>query len=493
MIEFNLPWIEAAILVPLVGAAWVAQLHDPDRIRRHSLVLSLIALACAVGAFVDFTLLETFEAHDHWDLLERMTGSSWLLLDELSAPLLPLTALLFALTILATLRTAVRRFSFASTLVSESIALATLASRSPWLVVSLLVVGTLPPLVDQLKKRRSVRVYATYMGLCSGLLVAGLALGRHSDHANLAVTLMAVGVLVRCGAVPFHGWVSDQFERGSFGTAILYSAPMLGVYGMMRLVVPSAPPWLLNVIAGIAVFTTAYAAAMALVQTDARRFFSFIFIGQSALVLIGLDIATPVGLTGALSVWLSVALSLTGLGLTLRCVEARTGRLSLTEYHGLYGQVPMLASFFLLTGLATIGFPGTIGFVGAELLLEGALDLSPWVGAALVSAAALNSLALLQAYFRIFTGAEPTGTINLHIRPSERVAVLVLTLLILGGGLYPQPGISSRYHAAKELISHRDQALRSVEPPTQELALPTPSPSFLHASQVGGKTPESQR
>jgi formate hydrogenlyase subunit 3/multisubunit Na+/H+ antiporter MnhD subunit len=112
---------------------------------------------------------------------------------------------------------------------------------------------------------------------------------------------------------------------------------------------------------------------------------------------------------------------------------------------------------FLLTGLASIGFPGTIGFIGMELLVEGAVDVYPLVGLAVVVAAALNSIAILRAYFRIFTGRKFETSVMLRSRPSERFAVTVLTILVLGGGLWPQPGVASRHHAAMELMDHRDR------------------------------------
>ena len=483
--ELQLPWMELAVALPLLGALWVSRLGDSGRVRRHSIVIATLAFVCAAGAFLEFIGLEASAARGPSGLSEAFFGAQVFVIDELSAPLLPLTALLFALTILATLRTAVRRFSFASALVTESLVLGALASRTPWLVVALLVLGALPALLEQRRKGRSTRIYLLHMGAFSLLLVAGQVVAwlapEQSGVPTAAVVLSTLGLLIRCGVFPFHGWVTDQFERGSFGTAILNATPMLGVYGMLRLVVPVAPAWVLDATAGVAIVTATYAASMTLVQRDVRRFFSFVFIGHSALVLVGLDLATPVGLTGALSTWLAVGLSLTGFGLTLRCIEARTGRLSLTEYHGLFPHVPVLAAFFLLTGLASIGFPGTIGFVGLELLFEGALDVSAVVGGLLVLAAALNGLAVLFVYFRIFTGRDPGGTIDLRIRPAERVAVLILTILILGGGVYPQPGISSRYHAATELISIREQA--GLEPAQRTASsadpLSTPEPRLI--------------
>jgi|GEM_PF-4949397 len=62
------------------------------------------------------------------------------------------------------------------------------------------------------------------------------------------------------------------------------------------------------------------------------------------------ETATTEAWAGALSVWFATSLSLAGFGLTLRSIESRFGRLSLTDYHGLYEHMPNLAVLFLLTG-----------------------------------------------------------------------------------------------------------------------------------------------
>lgn len=461
MRELHLPWLELAVLVPVVGALWTSRVRDPDRARRWSLVFSGLALLLATGAWQDFVELRTFQAHDRWDVVQRLFHEDVLVIDELSAPLLPLSALLYFLTVLATLRTKVRRFSFSITLASEARLLALLSCKLPWAIVLLLVVGTLAPFIELRRRRKPTRVYVLHMAAFAVLLIAGQSLVDLSDPSGgialAGVLLLALAMLLRNGVVPVHCWMTDLFEHASFGTALLFVTPMIGAYGAMRLVVPVAPEWVLDAIALLSLVTAVYAAGMALVQRETRRFFTYLFLSNSSLVLVGLELATPLGLTGALCVWLSVSLSLTGFGLTLRCVEARTGRLTLGEYHGLYEHLPMLAIFFLLTGLASIGFPGTIGFVGMELLVEGAVQASSYIGALVVVAAALNGLAIMHIYFRLFTGRTRAGTIDLRARLPERVAVLVLTVLILGGGLWPQTGVASRYHAAVELVSSRAQ------------------------------------
>src|SRR5262249_54082089 len=162
-------------------------------------------------------------------------------------------------------------------------------------------------------------------------------------------------------------------------------------------------------------------------------------------VLVGMDTIEPIGLTGGLCVWLSVSLALGGLGLTLRALEARHGRLSLSTFHGLAEYTPTLPVCFLLTGLASVGFPGTFGFLGSEMLVDGAVEEYPYIGVAVVIVSALNGIAVLKAYFLLFSGTKHVSSVPLVIGWRERFVVLTVALLILAGGIYPQPAIASRH------------------------------------------------
>lgn len=501
----HFPWLELCILVPAIGSLRVRFVRDPEIARRRSLVVCGLTLACSIGAWLDFGLLQAREAHAPWNPLSRLLGLDLLVIDELSAPLLPLAALLYLLTHLATLRTKVREFSFARSLGSEAILLATFACKVPWGVVALLAAGAIPPYLELRKARKPTRVYLVYMSLFIALLFLGQMLLRMTSGGGLlavvAVALLTAAVLLRSGIAPVHCWMTDLFEHASFGTALLHVTPMVGAYGVARLVLPVAPLWILTAVSLASLVTAVYAAGMALVQTEARRFFCYLFLSHSSLVLVGLETATPIGLTGALCLWLSVSLSLTGFGLVMRSVEARTGRISLLDFHGLYPHIPSLAALFLLTGLASIGFPGTAGFVGLELLVEGALQALPIVGAFVVIVAALNGLAVMHAYFRIFTGKSHATSIDLRTRPAERLAVLVLTALIVGGGLVPQPGVDTRYRAAVVLAQARTRS--GLDEPRHEFEHPltagesetvhgTDGPSDLALNNHAQRSPRSR-
>jgi NADH-quinone oxidoreductase subunit M len=487
MTELHLPWLELAIVTPAIGALLIGRLRDPEIVWKRAMIATGATLILTICAWRDFDALQTVEAHDRWNAVAMLFGDNAIVIDEISAPLITLTALLYFVVMLATLKTKVRRFPFSLTLVSLALVLALLSCRAPWGIIGLLAAQLFPLWLELRARGRSTRVFTFHMLLFLGLLLAGWTMierqGLSSGANTVAIGMLAAAVLIRSGVVPTHCWMTDLFENATLGTALLFVTPMSGAYTAVRLVLPIAPDWALHGIAILSLVTAVYAAGMALVQNEARRLFCFLFLSNASLVLVGLEVANATSLTGGLAIWLSVGISMVGLGLTLRAVEARRGRVSLAEYHGLYEHMPSLAVFFLLTGLASIGFPGTVGFVGGELLVEGAVQLAPLVGIIVVFVAALNGIACMRAYFRLFTGTVHTSSVSLEARWPEKVAVLTMTVLILGGGLFPQPGVSSRYRAALEILAQRRETKMNEDATEPAVVAVARTESESHISQ----------
>lgn len=456
----HLPWLELAVAITLFGSPFVSRLRNPNRAYQWGLVFTGLAFACTLLAWFAFATGVTPEMLRVWSFQPSLFGRQVLALDELNAPLIPSIALLHFLAAMATSRKHMRRFSFSWSLAAEAIRLATFSCTEPWTLIGLLSVSTVPPFVELLNRGRPTRLYVIHMALFVILLVLGWSivggpLPAKTPAAWWATLPLLAAILIRCGTVPAHCWLTDWFEHASLGIALLFVAPLTGVYAAVRLLMPVAPDSILTVVGLFALVSAFYAAGMASIQTDARRFFAHLFLSHASLVLIGLELTTDLSLTGSLSLWFSVILSLGGFGLTLRALEARFGRLSLNHYHGLYEHSPTLAVCFLLTGLASVGFPCTIGFIATEMLVDGAVESSISVGIAMIATAALNGIAVMRAYFLLFTGARHISTVSLGIGLRERIAVLTLSLLILGGGLYPQPGVTSRERAAEAILRER--------------------------------------
>lgn len=460
--DLHLPWLELSIFTPLIAACVCIWLRNQQQTQRVALIASVLTAGFTIGEWIDFSTLESFAAQDRGSLFRLLLGHEPLVVDELTAPLLPMVAILFVLTISATMRSKASRFFFGLTMVSEAIILATLSCSIPWVLGGLLLVSVIPPWLEIRARGHSTRMFSLYMFSHVLLLAAGLgvlAFGNPSGWvANVAASLLLLSSLIRAGVFPAHSWIVDLFDKATFGTALLFVAPMTGAYVVMRLVLPVVPVWALHGVAVLSLLTSVYAAGLALVQTDARRLFAFLLLSHSSLVLVGLELANLVGMTGALCIWLANGISLTGFALTIRSVEARIGRVSLEHYHGLFDHMPHIGAMFLLTGLASIGFPGSLAFFGMELLIEGTAEVYPIVGTIVVLTAVLNGITVLHAYFRIFTGTRHVATIPLNARPAERFALLSLSLIVLAAGLWPGTAVTSRHHAAEMLLKFRQQS-----------------------------------
>jgi NADH-quinone oxidoreductase subunit M len=179
---------------------------------------------------------------------------------------------------------------------------------------------------------------------------------------------------------------------------------------------------------------------------------------QSALVMAGLDCTSASALAGGLLVWLSAGLAFAGLARTVLVLEARRGRLDLTTYHGGYERMPVLAISFLAMGLACTGFPGTLGFVGQELLVEGAIDAFPVMGFAVPIASALTGLAVIRMYFSLFCGRpDPPALADVRLSLTRREAWTfgALVIALIAFGIVPRPLVDSRFAASDEILRLR--------------------------------------
>ncbi len=394
-------------------------------------------------------------------------GYATLRIDELSALVLPLGALVLWAVLAVAPRSCAGPATLGRTLLGGAAALALFSTDHPALLAVLWVAAVLPAGLDlagRPETRPAARVFRAYMvpGALAFAAGAVVLLVAPPTAAPVALGLVLVGVMVRKGVVPLHSWFPDVFARGSLGPVLALTMPHAGAYAVMRLVVPNvaaADPLELRLLALLALVTAVWGAALGLVQQDPRRALGHLTLSQSALVLAGLTGTAPAALAGGLTMWLSSGLALTGLGLTLCALEARTGPLGLTTFSGHYRETPLLAGLFLIFGLASVGLPGTLGFVSTDLLVSGALGADLRVGILLLLATTLNGVSVLRAFFLLFGGPPPAGedrrrvtiargTTRRDLVPRERLVLSVLLLLLVLGGLFPGAVVRSRATAA---------------------------------------------
>lgn len=405
--------LTATVAVPAIGAA-IARLAPAPAARAVGMTAALLTLAAAIPA-------------------ANTDATGLLRVDDLSALPLLFTALLSAALFLALPRLPGVRGAVPQLLAVEAVTLATFARADAGGIALLWLLG-LAPLWGDLP--RPARAY---------LLVGGLLMGAGALlPPEAGVPLILAAAALRQGIVPLHSWVPALFARAPLPAALLLFVPQVGVYAAARLAGPSP------LLGAAALVTAVYAAGLALVQPEARRAFGWLSVSQASLVLVGIHSGSVAGAVGGLSLWLSGSLALAGFGISLMLLEARRGALGLDRFHGGAGRKPLLAAGFLLLGLCAVGFPGTLGFIGEELLVDGTVGEQPEVGVAVAAAAVLNGILVLRMYFRLFCGAPSAGP-TLPLRPRELGAVVLLTAAVVAAGLWPGPILESRTRAARQI------------------------------------------
>jgi len=460
-------WVAGLVALPalVIGASCLRV--DVERLRRlavaSALAMVLAALVIALSpALRDFSIRSSA-------LTWRPGGEDVIRIDTLSSALLPFAAGLWLLTVAVTPRAALDRRGLRRTALATLLTLTSFLTESAvvLLLLSAAAVWTFLSALADPAQRFQRRVVAVYLGASTLLLAVGVALlvspGVQDTRIETAgMWLIVASALVRKGIVPFHAWVPEVFDRGRLGPAILFNAPQVGAYVTVVLIVPSASPEMLRTIALLALGTAVYGAALALVQRSARRACGYLFMSQSALVMAGLDCTSVTALAGGLLVWLSAGLGFAGLARCVLVLEARRGRLDLTRYHGGYDRMPVLAIAFLAMGLACTGFPGTLGFIGQELLVDGAVDVFPVMGFAVVMASALTGLAVLRMYFSLFCGRSDSVThpsLRLGLKSREAWTFVALVIALIGLGLAPRPLVDARFAASDEILRLRQERL----------------------------------
>jgi NADH-quinone oxidoreductase subunit M len=433
---------------------------------RRLAVISAIAMLLAALVITVSPALREFSIRT--SALTSMPGGEEVVrVDALSVALLPFAAGLWLLTVAVTPRASLDRLGLRRTALATLITLASFLTESAvvLLVLSLVSVWTFLSALADPAHRHQRRVVAVYLGVSTLLFATGVALlvgpgVQNGARETAAMWCIVIAALIRKGIVPFHAWVPEVFDHGRLGPAILFNAPQVGAYMTVVLIVPRASPDMLRLIALLALGTAVYGAALALIQTSARRACGYLFMSQSALVMAGLDCTSVTALAGGLLVWLSAGLAFAGLARCVLVLEARRGRLDLTTYHGGYERMPVLAISFLAMGLACTGFPGTLGFVGQELLVDGAVDVFPVMGFAIVVASALTGLAVLRMYFSLFCGRSEVlahPSLRLGLRPREAWTFVALVTALIGLGLAPRPLVDSRFETSEEILRVRQE------------------------------------
>src|SRR4051812_12302660 len=203
-----------------------------------------------------------------------------------------------------------------------------------------------------------------------------------------------------------------------------------------------------------------YTSLVALVQRDMKKLIAYSSVAHMAFVTIGLFAFNHQGLDGALVVMLSHGLVSGALFLCVGVIYDRLHTREIDRYGGLATNMPAYALLFLLFTMASVGLPGTSGFVGEFLSLVGAYELNSWVAFVATTGIILGAAYMLYLYWRVAYGRLTKSDVAAmpDLSPRELAMLGSIGLVVLWMGVYPESFMAPMRNDVAVLLARVDRA-----------------------------------
>ena len=273
------------------------------------------------------------------------------------------------------------------------------------------------------------------------------ALTAH-EFAGSMQTWLFLGFLasfaVKVPMWPVHTWLPDaHVEAPTAGSMILAGVLLkMGGYGFLRFSLPMFPlasEFFAPLIFTLSIIAVIYTSLVALAQSDMKKMIAYSSVAHMGFVTIGIFTMTEQGIAGAMFQMISHGLVSAALFFSVGVVYDRLQTREISAYGGVATVMPRYAVFFMFMMLASVGLPGTSGFVGEMLVLVGAWHASSWVAFFTATGLVLGATYMLWLYRRVMFGA----IVNDQVKAMEPMQMrefsifLPLTFLVLLFGVYP--------------------------------------------------------
>ncbi|WP_327680016.1 NADH-quinone oxidoreductase subunit NuoN [Kitasatospora sp. NBC_00458] len=262
----------------------------------------------------------------------------------------------------------------------------------------------------------------------------------------VGLALLAVGLLFKVGAVPFHSWTPDVYQGAPTPvTGFMAAATKVAAFGaVLRLFYVAFPALRLDwrpVMWGVAILTMVVGAVLAVTQQDVKRLLAYSSIAHAGFILTGVIATNKQGLSSVLFYLLAYSFVTLGAFAVVTLVRDSKGEAThLSSWAGLGRRSPLVAAVFALFLLAFAGIPLTSGFTGKFAVFQAAAagGATPLVIVGVLSSAVAAFFYIRVIVLMFFSDPQPGGpTVAIPSAfTAAAIGIGVLATLVLG--LLPQ-------------------------------------------------------
>lgn len=292
------------------------------------------------------------------------------------------------------------------------------------------------------------------------------------------------GLGVKAGLFPMHSWLPDAHPVAPSSVSALMSGILTkaGVYGIIKVlfvilgtdIVARVLPWISFSSLGLAVsvlgaLTVIYGEVMAFREQNLKRILAFSTLAQVGEILTMVGLATYLSFAGALLHVLNHAIFKNLLFLAAGGIIAKAGGKRLSDVAGLGRVMPFTALCFAVGALAVMGLPPFSGFFSKFLMIYAAAQSGHLTIAVLFLAGSILAAMYYLRILRVLFFSPYNGTVTTDAPLSMRIAMGLLAVLVILGGLFPDFGLEHLVRPAVDQIALR-QGLAIIPLPHLNLA-----------------------
>ena len=277
---------------------------------------------------------------------------------------------------------------------------------------------------------------------------------------------------------PVHTWLPDaHVEAPTAGSVILAGVLLkMGGYGFVRFSLPMLPiasDFFTPLVITLSIMAILYTSLVALAQEDMKKLIAYSSVAHMGMVTLGTFTFTQQGIEGAMFQMLSHGVVSAALFLIVGVIYDRLHTRLIARYDGLVNRMPAYALIFMIFMLASVGLPGTSGFVGEFLVLVGIFQVNTWAALLATGGMILGAAYMLYLYRRVIFGAmtKPDLKSILDLKPREVAVFAPLLVLVFWMGIYPMSFLEVMSASVRNIVENHHAALAQHAGPSLATAL----------------------